>query len=262
MYNQAKAQGATNLQQANQNVDMNAGNAGFGAGAPSGYTGFLKSQNALQNAGNNGQLFSQFAGQSYQDALNNFWKANQMLGSQTATSGNQQNAAQGSTNSTYANLYGSTPKATTGQIIGQDLSGAVGAAAGPATAAIACVCEGTKIVMSDGRELPVEFVKVGDKVKAQGHGENEVLGIEIYENQLCMEIETQMGMHLWASATHTLARPHGGYVKMADADLQLIAAQKVAQFVSQIKGSDARRVYKLVLNGNHTFLSNGLWSLE
>src|ERR1700675_2979541 len=104
-YQQAKAQGATNTDQAKQGIDMAAGNAGFGAGAPSGYTGFLKSQADLQNAGNTGQLFSQFAGNSYQDALNNFWKASN-LASGTA------NTQTGQATSAYTNLYGATPKAT------------------------------------------------------------------------------------------------------------------------------------------------------
>ncbi len=77
-YQQAKANNALGTQQNAQAINRQAGNSGFGAGAPAGYTGYLQSQNTQAGNTNAGNLFSQYAGQSYQDALNNFWKANQM----------------------------------------------------------------------------------------------------------------------------------------------------------------------------------------
>jgi hypothetical protein len=105
-YQQAKAQGATNTDQAKQAIDRAAGQAGLGAGAPSGYTGFLKSQADMSNAQNNGQLFSQFAGNSYQDALNNFWKA-------TNTASGTANTQTGQGTGAYTNLYGTGQNAAT-----------------------------------------------------------------------------------------------------------------------------------------------------
>ena len=109
-YAQAKAQNAIGTDQASQAINQRAQNAGFGAGAPSGLTQFLQSQNTQAGNTNAGNLFSQYAGQSYQDALNNFWKATNLASGQAATSGNQQNTAQGQMNQTYAQLYGAAPK--------------------------------------------------------------------------------------------------------------------------------------------------------
>lgn len=105
-YQQAKAQGATATDQAKQAIDRTAGQQGFGAGAPAGYTGFLKNQADLSNAGNNGQLFSQYAGKSYQDALDNFWKATNAT---NATAGQQSLGGL----SAYSQLYGTSQKAAT-----------------------------------------------------------------------------------------------------------------------------------------------------
>lgn len=127
-YQQAKANNALGTQQNAQAINRQAGNSGFGAGAPAGYTGYLQSQNTQAGNTNAGNLFSQYAGQSYQDALNNFWKANQMAGTALGQSGNQQNTAQGQANQTYSQLYGTAQGAVTKSPLNAGLSAGAGAA--------------------------------------------------------------------------------------------------------------------------------------
>ena len=131
-YNQAKANNAINTDQASQAINRAAGNAGFGAGAPAGYTGYLQSQNTQAGNTNAGNLFSQYAGQSYQDALNNFWKATGLAATASGQAGNQQNTAQEQANQTYAQLYSSSPKVSGPTQIANSFGNAAAGAAGKA----------------------------------------------------------------------------------------------------------------------------------
>lgn len=250
-YKQAEANNAVSTDQAKQAIERAAGNAGFGAGSPSGYTGFLKSQADLAGAANKGQLFSQYAGNSYQDALQNFWKATDLAG------GAAQNASNQQTN-TYTSLYGSQPKATTGQIIGQDVAGAGGAAAG------ACVCAGTPILMDDGRSLPVERLTVGMRVIGQGTELNRIVQIVKTENEPCVELTTNGGHVLRCSLSHTIARYAGGYLVAGfmEKEKPNIWQRDEKDFIVSAKLIGGQIVYKLVLDGSHTYLSSGIWSLE
>ena len=254
-YNQAKAQGATNLAQANQNVDMQAGNAGFGAGAPSGYTGFLKSQNALQNAGNNGNLFSQYAGQSYQDALNNFWKANDL----TASTGNTQT---GQANSAYTSLYGSTPKATGVQNALGTIGSGISAGGQVGAAALTCVCDDTWILMPDFGSTKVQDLAPGDAVATQMDEKNIVQRIEKVDEVECSEIRLASGMTLTASNSHTLVLAMGGYTRVREAMGKTVRTVRGFSRVVAIIPAGKRPVYQIFLDGSHDYCSDGLWSLE
>jgi hypothetical protein len=103
-YNQAQANNAIGTDQNAQAITRSLGQHGFGSGAPSGLGEYLQSQNTQAGNTNKGNLFSQYAGQSYQDALNNFWKA-------TGIASNTQQDAQKTAAGTYGNLYGTAQNA-------------------------------------------------------------------------------------------------------------------------------------------------------
>lgn len=257
-YQQAKGQGATNTDQTKQAIMRDAGNAGFGAGAPSGYTGFLKSQADMSNAGNNGQLFSQFAGKSYQDALDNFWKASGLASSQTATSGSQQNTAQGDSNQTYSQLYGAAPKTSP---ISGILNSAIGAG-GTVGAAALCVCEGTAILAGDGKTIYADDVQEETKLMGMGGESNFVLKVTRTERVPCVYVALADGRKLRCSSSHTIALANGGYVKAGDATGQMVAASPTPIRVTAVVDIGPRTVFQFSLNGSHTYLTEGIWSLE
>lgn len=263
-YNQAKAAGATNTDQTKQGIDRAAGNAGFGAGAPSGYTGFLKSQADMANAGNNGQLFSQFAGQGYQDALNNFWKANQTAGTAMGQAGSEQNAAQANTNQTYTNLYGTGTNAATqqrGQNIGI-LNSAIGAAGTAASGGLQCVCAGTPITLADGTQVAVEELCEGMRLMGIDGKSNVLLKIIKTPNAPCVVVALRDGGRLRCSASHTLALPAGGYVRAEDATGRLLDCVPSPGEVLGVARLGPKTVYQLLLSGSHTYLASNMWSLE
>jgi hypothetical protein len=255
-YQQAKAQGATDTDFAKQAIEREAGNKGFGAGAPSGYTGFLKSQADLTNAGNTGQLFSQFAGKSYQDALSNFWKANQAAGTAMGEAGNQQNTAQGQTNQTYTNLYSSAPKSNPYVTSGIE---AAGTAAG---GALSCLCEDTMLTMADGTLVNIKDLKHGMMLAAQNGKKNRVREVMKYDDVPTVKIETINGLILSASRTHTLVLPLGGYTRVEDSLMQTVSTAKGPSIVKAMADLGKQTVYQIFLDASHDYCSNGYWSLE
>src|ERR1700674_539174 len=256
-YNQAKAQGATNTDQAKQAIDREAGQRGFGTGAPSGYTGFLKSQADMSNAQNNGQLFSQFAGNSYQDALNNFWKA-------TNTASGTANTQTGQGTGAYTNLYGTGQKAATdtrGQNIGI-LDSALSAGGTAASGAMTCLCEGTMLMLADGSLIAVQNVLPGMPLASQNGKENRVTALRIYEAVQCVKIEAMNGCTLCASRKHTIVLPLGGYARMEDALLQYVRTYKGPSIVRTMIDLGKQTVYQVLTDGSHDYLSSEFWSLE
>jgi hypothetical protein len=122
--NAANARGAMRRDQAN---------SGFGANAPAGFNADQMRRSREDQASNEGAAFTDFAGKSYQDALQKFWASNDALQGQgggalsASIAGNQ--AAAGN----YANLYdkAATPVPSVGgALLGSAISagGQVGAA--------------------------------------------------------------------------------------------------------------------------------------
>lgn len=110
----------------------NAAQRGFGAGSPSGFEQNQELQAQLGGNAAKGQAYQTATTNSYQDALNNFWKAAGAAQGQAATSGGAGNTAlgtattanQGASN-TYGQLYG-----TAGQYHQNPLLGTLGSAIG------------------------------------------------------------------------------------------------------------------------------------
>lgn len=134
-YQQAKANNATATDQAKQAITRMAGNSGFGPGAPAGYTNFLKSQADMSGAGKAGDIFSNYAGKSYQDALDNFWKATQAAQSTATNTGSGALTGNTSASNTYSQLYGTAQgAATSAKNANKGLAGSALGAAGAAAA--------------------------------------------------------------------------------------------------------------------------------
>lgn len=109
-------------------------NSGFGANAPAGFNADQARRSRQDQATNEGQAFTDFAGKSYQDALQKFWASNDALQGQgggalsASIAGNQ--AAAGN----YANLYDTSSRPVprmAGQLLGAGIQagGTVGGAA-------------------------------------------------------------------------------------------------------------------------------------
>jgi hypothetical protein len=106
---------------------------GFG-NAPSGFQADQSRQAAEDATSQKGAAFTDLAGKSYQDALSNFWNANNIASGSAATNTNAAISADSAAANNYANLYGtaSTPNPSVlGAALGGGLQagGSVGSAA-------------------------------------------------------------------------------------------------------------------------------------
>lgn len=106
---------------------------GFGAG-PAGFAQDEERQAAESQIDRQGAAFTDYAGKSYADALNNFWNATNIASGSGAANTNAAIAADSAAANNYANLYGtaSAPRPSPwGAIIGSGLQagGIAGSAA-------------------------------------------------------------------------------------------------------------------------------------
>lgn len=105
-YNQARGQLGTSMAQQRGALASSMQNRGFGSGSPSGAYSDQARQLALGQSAAAGNLFNNYTQQSYTDALNNFWNANNIAAGQSANAMSGANAAASNVSSTYDNLYG------------------------------------------------------------------------------------------------------------------------------------------------------------
>lgn len=132
-YNQDIGQISQQSQQTQGSVARANAARGFG-NAPAGFAQDEQRQAAETATSQKGQAFTQLAGQSYQDALSNFWNATNIASGSAATNTNAAISADSAAASNYANLYGNASQpvpSALGGIIGSGLQagGSVGAAA-------------------------------------------------------------------------------------------------------------------------------------
>lgn len=262
------------------------------AAANRGFTGSgLESDEALKarlgTAEAVGNAYNTATTNSYQDALNNFWKAVSAAqtdkaasqqgqlsteGQQSTDTGQAIQANQGAAQ-TYSQLYGTAgayhPSPVAGIVqsaigAGGALgSGAIQAASQPIPAgATACVCELTPVLMSDGTYKFVETLKAGDRLKSPDGRDDQVLGVEVTDAVDCWLVATQGGKLLRASATHTLQRPVGGYVLVSESFMAPVLTLDGPDRINEITPLGKRKVYRVRMKYTHAYLTGGLWSLE
>jgi hypothetical protein len=253
------AQGAATRDQANRGITQ---------------TGFAADQSrqlARDQADTEGAGFSDYAGKSYQDALQKFWAANDALSGQgtgamsAAIAGNQ--AAAGN----YSNLYNSASQprpSALGQIVGGALgaAGQIGAAAltgGGSTAAQAaqqCPVEGSLILMFDGSEIPVEEIRSGMNLMGIDGDAVPVLQDPISAVALAVEVRSPAGSTR-VSESHTFALVRGGYEYALGAEGKPLWHRLYVATCS-VEPLGEKKVYPLILGGSHSYAVDGFWSLS
>ncbi len=128
-YNNAANQGAQTAQQGVSTAMQNAANQGMGR-MPSGFEADQERQAYNQQAGNNGSLYAAAANQQNQDALNNYWNANNMLNSNATNTANLSLQGNQAAAGNYSSLYGTASQqvANPWATAGNTLAGMTGAA--------------------------------------------------------------------------------------------------------------------------------------
>lgn len=104
-YQNARANTANQFQNARGQLARYMANRGFGSDSPSGFEAANERQLALGEAGAQGQNFTNYTMQSYNNALRNFWNAQNLQAGQSAALGGQGAGLDTNAANVYANLY-------------------------------------------------------------------------------------------------------------------------------------------------------------
>lgn len=132
-YDQAVQNTANQFQNARGQLSRYMATRGFGADSPSGFEASSMGQLARDEAGAQGQNFTNYTTQAYDDARQNFWNAANLESGNAATVGNQSVQAGSNAANVYANLYGNSYRPSIWQSIipaaGQVAAAAVGGGA-------------------------------------------------------------------------------------------------------------------------------------
>ncbi|MGC1107095.1 MAG: hypothetical protein WA876_11200 [Candidatus Acidiferrales bacterium] len=74
--------------------------------------------------------------------------------------------------------------------------------------------------------------------------------------------KAQNGFRLQASASHTLVRARGGYTRVEDCLGQVVKASRGDSLVVENQGLATLPVYRLTVDGSHSYETDSIFSLE
>lgn len=260
-YNNATNQLSQNYKMQRGALAQGFANNGFAAGMPSGFQADQDRKLASSEADTRGNLFAATTGQQYQDALNNFWNANNIASGQAASARTGAIQASDNAGNIESNLYGTAGR----QATPSSLPGAAVGAGGTVGAALACPARGSLIRAKCGpksEEMLVENLRKGMLIY-QSDGSYKALEDDpVPVFMPCVTVITNHKKRSTVSFTHSFMAPRGGYrqaneslhqkVMIPNADCVIIAVAIVGEM----------EVFPLKVGGNHTYLCDGLWSLD
>lgn len=255
---------------ANQKGSLAQSFANSGATSRSTPNGFQADQmNKLSRgeADTRGSTYTGIVGQQHQDALNNFWNANNVASGNAANSGQTATQAAGNSGNSSAQIYGTAGQyhpSSMGNVLGSAIGagGAMGSA-GITAAAQSCPASGSLILMFDRTLKKVEELKKGDQLMGIDGEADELLDDPMPSKPEDVLFIQTREFACTVSQTHTFVRPEGGY---------MFAGKSVGRPVSTIAGEqpilstgifpDKLVCWRLFLSRSHTYNVSGFWSLE
>jgi hypothetical protein len=245
-------------------------NRGFAAGMPNGFQADQERQLGRDQADSNGTAFATAVGQQYQDALSNFWNANNLASGQAASA--RSGALEGSANagSVDTSLYGTASQyhaSPAAAIVGSALGagGQLGAAAltgGGSTAAgaAACPAAGSRLRTDQG-DRNVEDLREGDMILQRTGNYEPLTADPLPLSGIGVRIITRRGRASKVSESHAWCVPSGGYIEAEESKLALVSAEDEPDTIESVYRTGADYFYLLSIRGDRTYLCDGLWSL-
>lgn len=263
-YNKATENIANQGAQNRGAISRNLASRGFG-NMPSGFAADQTRQEMADESNQKGAAFTDLAGKSYADAMNNFWNSTNIASGSGAANTSAAISADSAAANNYANLYGiaSTPKPNTAAaLLGAGIQGGsqIGAAA-------ACPCEGSMILMMDGTEKKIEDCRKRDQFKGIDGEPCELLNDPQKIDSRCVLIIARE-YRSRVSETHSFIRSGGGYTYAHESvgevicagdqvrDMEGVATVKSSEFIGKLP------VFVLELGGSHSYRCDNLWALS
>lgn len=257
-YKQAVGNIAKQSQDVRGSISRYNASRGFG-NAPAGFAEDQQRRAAEDQVGQQGAAFTDFAGKSYQDALQNFWRASGALQGEGDTALSASIAGDSAAANNYANLYGtaSTPRPSAlGGIIGAGLQ-----AGGQVGAAAECPCEGAMLLGMDSTERPVQDWKKGQELRGIDGRPCVLLEDPRPVVRDCVEVRTLEGKHR-CSQDHTFALPSGGYEFAFKSNALNVRFKDAIATVLEVEDIGRQVVYVLEIGGSHSYRADGFWALS
>lgn len=266
-YNNATNQLSQNYKMQRGSLAQGMANNGFAAGMPSGFQADQDRKLASSEADTRGNLFAATTGQQYQDALSNFWNANNIASGQT--SGARSGAIQASDNqgNIESNIYGTAGKqAAPNPLLGQVLGAGIGAggalgSAGITASAANCPARGAKVRTKTGDVL-AEDLRRGILIYQTDGSYRALEADPVPVFAPCVTVITNNKKRSTVSSTHTFMAYRGGYHQANESLHHRIMMPKDHCVVIAVNPAGEMEVFPLKVGGNHTYLCDGLWSLD
>lgn len=263
-YNNATNQLSQNYKMQRGALAQGFANNGFAAGMPSGFQADQDRKLASSEADTRGNLFAATTGQQYQDALNNFWNANNIASGQAASARSSAVQASDNAGNIESNLYSTAGK----QATPSTLPGAAVSAGGTVGAALACPARGARIRTKMG-EVLAEDLRKGVPIY-QSDGSYKALEEDpVPVIAPCVTVITNNKLRSTVSETHSFMAFRGGYRQANESLHQKVTIpndpcknSKSNCVVIAVIPAGEKEVFPLKIGGNHTYLCDGLWSLD
>ena len=258
-YNQDVSNIAQQSKQVQGSVARNLASRGFG-NAPAGFAADEERQAAQDQVAQEGAAFTNYAGKSYQDALQNFWNATNIATGAGAAATNAAISADSSAANNYANLYGSAIQPTP-SALGTVLGGGMQAGGEIGAAAVKCPCEGGMLLLHDGREIAVETLRKGDELRGIDGQPCPLLEDPRIVTRPSVEVKVMKGKTR-CSSDHTFSLPFGGYEYAFKSAAKNVRYGEDFLTVMGVEEIGEQTVYVLEIGGSHSYRVDGFWSLS
>jgi len=123
-----------------------------------------------------------------------------------------------------------------------------------------CPAEGSLYLLADGRETPVEHLKVGDELMGIDGDAQKIESIESALARILL-VRSDQGHKLRNSWTHAYALPGGGFTVAARSMGKKLVADRGPARVISVQDGGVARVFNVITGGSHTYRADGVWAL-
>jgi|SRR5579862_877730 len=260
-WNNAQNQIGQNYKNERGTLAQSWANSGMsGNNTPSGFQADQSRKLSSSEADTRGNTYTGIVGQQHQDALNNFWNANNLASGQAASATGGSTTGAGNAGSSSAALYGTAGQyhpSPFGSIAGSALQ-----AGGTVGAAAMCPAEGSLIRMADYTRKKVEDLKNGDLLQGIDGKPDELLSDPQPSVQEVCEVYIS-DAKTRVSLTHAFVRKAGGYAIAARALGEVVDTDFGPRGIVEVRMTGERLVcFHLFLKRSHSYNCDGYWSLE
>lgn len=258
-YNKAVENIANQSANARGSLSRYMSSRGFG-NAPAGFAADQERKSAQDQVSQQGAAFTDYAGKSYQDALQNFWRASGSLSGEGDSALSAALSGDSAAANNYANLYGtaSTPNPS---VLGSVIGGGLQAGGQVGAAAAACPCSDAKMLMHDGTEKLVQDLRKGMELAGIDGKPCPLLADPQVVYREAVEVGTLEG-RTRVSVDHTFSLPLGGYEFAFKSNALNVRFKDGIATVMEVKKIGAQDVFQLEIGGSHSYCADNFWSLS